>query len=108
MNAAYQAFTRRTPPARPSLAPEIAKATEATLTLLDARLTPGTADQWFIAAGVASHFLTTAHTLVPPPDGASTPLGRLLWLRIRVTFDLPSAFVPAPGLKILPHVCGTS
>ncbi len=107
LNAAFTAY-QRDPANQAALAPQIARATEATLTILDARLTPGTADQWMIAAGVASHFLTTAHTLVPPPDGASTPLGRLLWIRFRLTFEVPAGFTPAPGLKIMPHICGTS
>ena len=107
LSAAYQSY-QKDPANQAILAPQIAKAAEATLTILDARLTPGTADQWLIAASVASHFLTTAHTLVPPPDGTSTPLGRLLWLRFRVTFDIPNAFSPATGLKTLPHLCGTT
>ena len=107
--SAYMSALSRPPGyVQPGLAEQIARAPEATLTILDARLTPGTADQWFIAASVASHFLTTAHTLVPPPDGVSTPLGRLLWLRFRLGFEVPSGFVPAPDLKIVPHLCGTS
>ena len=113
LQSAYDAYQHAPPgaqagPAQAGLAQQIARAAEATLTILDARLTPGTADQWFIAASVASHFLTTAHTLVAPPGGVSTPLGRLLSLRFRFDFDLPPGFQAAPELKILPRLCGTS
>ena len=109
LQSAYQAYLKSpSPQAQAALGAQIARSTEATLTILDARLTPGTADQWMVAAGVASHFLTTAHTLVAPPDGVSTPLGRLLWLRFRITFNVPAGFVPAPDLKLLPHICATS
>ena len=112
LQSAYDAYQHALPNVSPAaqteLASQVARAAEATLMILDARLTPGTADQWSVAASVASHFLTTAHTLVPPPDGVSTALGRLLWLRFRVTFDVPANFTPAPGMKITPHVCGAS
>ncbi len=112
LQAAFDAYQRALPtvpgPIQAALARQVAQASEATLTILDARLTPGTADQWFIAASVASHFLTTAHTLAPPPDGISSPLGRLLWLRFRVVFELPPGFVPAPQLNIISRVCSVS
>jgi hypothetical protein len=89
------------------LANQIAHASEGTLTILDARLTPGTADPWRAAATVSSHFQSTAHILVQPPDGVATPLGKLLWLRFRISLDLPSAFRPEEGLKLMPYICGT-
>ncbi len=111
LSKAYDAYQRALPdvpaPLQSQLAEQVARGIEATLTILDARLTPGTADQWLVAASVASHFLTTAHTLVPPPDGASTPLGRLLWLQFRFDFQVPASFAVAPGIRRTPHVCGT-
>ena len=68
----------------------------ATLQIVDARLTPGTADQSAAAAAVAAHFNTTAHTL--DLSGAPTPLGRLEWVRFRSEFELPAGFAMAPEL----------
>jgi hypothetical protein len=94
-------------PLQVELANQIAHTSEGTLTILDARLTPGTADPWRAAATVSSHFQSTAHILVQPPDGVATPLGKLLWLRFRISLDLPSAFRPEEGLKLMPYICGT-
>jgi hypothetical protein len=98
-----------TPPAplQVELANQISQASEGTLTFIEARFIPGTANQWRAAAAVSSHFDTTSHTLVQPSDGASTPLGRVLWLRFRLTLDVPAAFRPERGIKTLPHNCGT-
>ena len=74
------------------LSSQVAQASEGTFTILDSRLIPGMADQWKMASAVASHFNTTAHTLVDPPDGKVMPLGRILWLRFRIELDLPSGF----------------
>ena len=68
-------------------------AAEGRLDILDARLTPGIADQTPAAALVATHFLTTAHTILPASSVAG-PLGRVEWLRFRVTLD---GQVAAPG-----------
>ena len=78
-----------TPPAplQVELSSEIAQSANGTLTILDARLVPGTADQWKMAAAVASHFTTTAHTLAQEPDGSTSPLGRILWLRFRLNLE---------------------
>jgi hypothetical protein len=87
------------------LSEEIAKAAEGTLTLLDSRLVPGTADQWRAAAAVASHFNSTAHTLVQEPDGSTSPLGRLVWLRFRLELDLPAGFAVNRALHVQPRNC---
>lgn len=68
------------------LAPLLASTPEATLSIVDAEISGGTANQTAAAAAVASHFEQTAHTIrtdLPP-----TPLGTLLRLQFRVT--LPS------------------
>ena len=90
-----------------ALAKEIAQSSEGSFTILDSRLAPGTADQWRMAAPVASHFNTTAHTLVEEPGGDS-PLGRLVWLRFRVEFDLPPGFRVNPALHLEPRICRIS
>ncbi len=96
-----------TPPAplELDLSTEIAQASEGSLTLLDVRLLPGTADQSRSAATVASHFAGTAHTVVQAPDTPATPLGRLLWIRFRVDLNLPRGFTPNPALRVLSTTC---
>ncbi len=98
-----------TPPAtlQVDLSAQIAQASEGTFTILDARLVPGMADQWKMAGAVASHFSTTAHTLVESPDGKTSDLGRLVWLRFRLDLDLPPDFRRDPRLQVMPRFCGS-
>ncbi len=97
-----------TPPAtlETELASEVTQAASGKLTILDAKIVPGMADQWRMAAAVSQRFTQTAHTLVAPPDGKDTPLGKLVWIRFRVEMELPTAFRPDPKLRVVPHVCG--
>lgn len=90
-----------------ALSKEIAQTSEATLTILDSRLVAGTADQWRMAAAVASHFLTTAHTVEFEPDGSTSPLGRLVWIRFRLELNLPAGFQANPALHFEPRPCNT-
>ncbi len=62
----------------------VTRAREGRLEILDAVLTPGTADQAVSAGLVASHFASTAHTVREPESGAGGPLGQVLSLRFRV------------------------
>lgn len=98
-----------TPPAplQVELSSEIAQASEGTFTILDSRLIPGTADQWKMAAAVASHFTSTAHTLVQEPEGRTTPLGKLVWLRFRIDLTLPAGFAADKTLRTVPRMCST-
>ncbi len=97
-----------TPPAplQVDLSAQIAQASEGTFTILDARLVPGMADQWKMAGAVASHFSTTAHTVVESPDGKTSALGRLVWLRFRLDLDLPPGFRPDSRVQVVPRTCG--
>ncbi len=98
-----------TPPAplQVELSSQIAQAAEGAFTIVDAKLVPGTADQWRMAAPVASHFTSTAHTLVQTPDAPPDPLGRIVWLRFRIELDLPAGFTVANGLQVVPRNCGS-
>ena len=87
------------------LASVIAQTSEGTLTIVDSKLVPGTADQWAAAAAVASHFSTTAHTLLQEPDGHTSPLGRLVWVRFRLEMDLPNGFATSSALRVEPRAC---
>lgn len=100
------AGTAPSPALESELAQQLALTADATLTILDARLVPGTADQWRMAAAVASHFSSTAHTLVEDPGEAASPLGRLVWLHFRVQLELPSGFRASSFLRTLPRNCG--
>lgn len=97
-----------TPPAalEGQLSDEITRAADGKLTIVDAKLVPGMADQWRMAGAVSTRFPATAHTLVQPADGKPSPLGKLLWVRFRVEFDLPAGFAPEKTLRIVPHICG--
>ena len=87
------------------LAHQIAQTSEATFTIVDSRLVPGNADQWKMAAAVAEHFTSTAHTLVQEPGGATSLLGRIVWLRFRLELDVPPGFVVNPALHLVPRPC---
>ena len=106
--AAYDGFQRAgapaAGPAMSALAGEVAGADEAVLTILDAQLTPGTADQGAAAAAVSANFSTTAHTLVQVADGQSSAQGKLVALRFRVELEIPPTF-HADG-RVLSHLCG--
>ncbi len=97
-----------TPPAtlETELSSAVSRAASGKLTILDAKIVPGMADQWRMAAAVSQRFTQTAHTLVPPPDGKDTPLGKLIWIRFRVEMELPSGFHADSRLRLVPHVCG--
>ncbi len=88
------------------LSRQIAQTPEATFTILDSRLVGGTADQWQQAAVVASHFNSTAHTLVQEPDGSTSPLGRIVWLRFRLDLNLPPGFPANQALHLQSVPCG--
>lgn len=91
--AAEQAFLAVVSPPHPTPAEQLAvvriasNAAEGRLEILDARLVPGTADQSSAAALVATHFLSTAHSILQPDSRAGGPLGRVDWMRFRATLE---------------------
>lgn len=87
---------------------EVARTPEGTLTVLDARLAAGTADQAPQAASVAQHFASTAHRLEADPAGRATPLGKLLWIRFRIALELPAGFRADRALKVVARPCPSS
>jgi hypothetical protein len=69
---------------------------------------PGTANQSQMAATVASHFSTTAHTVEEPSADGSVkggPLGKLSWVRFRVSLEVTPEFRAERGLKMESHPC---
>ncbi|HEY9138475.1 MAG TPA: hypothetical protein VIM67_09395 [Terriglobus sp.] len=71
------------PAAGAALFPLLAQACTASLQIVDARIAGGSADQALMAATVASHFSQTAHTV--DTSAPASKLGRILWMRFRVT-----------------------
>ncbi|MBS1798374.1 MAG: hypothetical protein JSS95_00970 [Acidobacteria bacterium] len=101
----YEANPSQPSAAQQNLAALVSQSPEAMLTILDAHLVPGTADQARTAATVAAHFLTTPHTVENPSDGRPTSLGRLTWIRFRIALDLPQPFKASRDLKIEQRPC---
>lgn len=102
----YEAKPRPSPSSQQNLAALVSQSPEAVLTILDAHLIPGTADQARTAAAVATHFLTTAHTIENPPGGKPTALGTVTWIRFRISLNLPPGFRADRGLTIKQQPCG--
>jgi hypothetical protein len=75
------------------------------LLIEDSRLVPGTANQGQMAASVAMHFSTTPHTVEQPAGGHASPLGRVTWMRFRVTLLLPRDFTVDGRLSADPVGC---
>jgi hypothetical protein len=102
----YEAKGGPSPSSQQSLAALVSQAPEGTLTILDARLVPGTGDQASAAAAVASHFAVTAHTVEAPTDGKPTVLGRLTWMRFRIALEILQGFKADRGLDVKLQPCG--
>lgn len=66
--------------------------------IVGAALVPGTANQWRMAAAVASHLETTPHEVVRGEQ--PTLLGRLAELHFRVLLELAPGMEPAPGAAV--------
>jgi hypothetical protein len=108
ISAAFEKYRKVTPPtvaAESDLAATVSEAPEGMLQILDARLIPGTANQSRMAAMVASHFSTTAHTVEESVSGKGSPLGKLMWVRFRLSLDLPAGFHAGPGVAIERRKC---
>lgn len=80
------------------LAELVATEPGAELDILDATLAPGTADQWRMAAAVASHLANTPHE--EAQGIAPTPLGEIESMRFRVVLDLPSGMQVAKSTGV--------
>ena len=108
LSARYAEYRRSDTPSvqvQGELANLVSRASEGTLQILDAHLVPGTANQAKTAAMVASHFDTTAHSLEQPADGRATGLGKLTWMRFRVSMNLPEGFHSGQNVTLERHTC---
>ena len=73
--------------------------------IVDARLTPGTADAQPFAENWARAFSRTAYTLQPAPGGNATPGGTIHWIKFTAMLTLPASWKLAPGLHVSPTAC---
>jgi hypothetical protein len=108
MAAMYAEYRRTDVPSaavQDELAKLVSRMPEGTVQILDAHLVPGTADQAKTAAAVASHFGTTAHTLEQPANGKASGLGRLTWIRFRISLELPPGFRADRGVVLEGRAC---
>jgi hypothetical protein len=104
----YDEYRRSSPPAagvESELAETVSRAPEGVIQILDANLIPGLANQSQMAAAVASHFITTAHTVEEPSTGKGTGLGRLTWIRFRISLDIPKGFGADRGMTLTSRSC---
>ena len=83
----------------------VSRTPEGMIQLLDAHLVPGTGDQGKMAAAVALHFDTTAHSLEGPADGKGTLLGKVTWIRFRISLELPERFQAVRGTVVERYGC---
>jgi hypothetical protein len=74
--------------------------------ILDAQLTPGTADPRPFAENWVRAFSRTSYTVQPPPDGKSTPGGTLNWIRFSVSLTLPAGWKLPPSIHATRTACG--
>jgi hypothetical protein len=101
----YRGSTTPSEGVKGRLAELVSQAPQGRLEILDAHLVPGMADQAKAAAMVASHFTTTAHQIDRPADGKVTPLGRVNWMRFRISLELPAGFRVDRGLRLERNSC---
>jgi hypothetical protein len=101
----YEAKPGATPGSQQALAALVSRTSGGTLTILDAKLVPGTADQAQTSATLAVHFTSTVHTIDAPAGGKATPLGRISWMRFRIALQLPEGFRPDRSLAISLQPC---
>jgi hypothetical protein len=100
MLTTYDEFARGSSGAEGELAALASKSPDGSLQIVDAHFVPGTADQAKMAAAVASHLNATAHTVEQPADGRATTLGRVTWMRFRISLELPVGFRADPAMRL--------
>jgi hypothetical protein len=108
MSVMYAEYRRTDAPSaavQEGLAKLVSRAPEGTVQILDAHFVPGTADQSKMAAMVASHFNATPHSLEQPVDGKASALGRLTWIRFRISLELPPEFHADRGVTLERYAC---
>ena len=105
----YEEVERGSPGAEEELAALASRSPEGSVQILDAHFVPGTADQAKMAAAVASHLNTTAHTVEQSGneigDGRSTALGRVMWMHFRISLELPVGFRADQAMRLEQSGC---
>ncbi len=82
------------------------KASAGQLTILDARLVPGTANPAVFAQQWSRAASRSRYQVEAPSPGKSTARGELRWMRFRITLWLPSGWAMPHGVRALPGSCG--
>lgn len=81
------------------------KSSAGQLRILNARLTPGTADAAPFAQRWALQSSRTPHTIVPSAGAKATPLGELEWVRFSISLWLPAGWKAAKGIETVRSGC---
>jgi hypothetical protein len=81
------------------------KASAGQFRILNARLTPGTADAAPYAENWAMQSVRTPHTLTQSSSSQATPLGRLDWISFSITLWLPNAWEAPRNLEASHSSC---
>jgi len=102
----YPAVLSNDPKATSEAAMLTLRQPKAELEIVGAALVPGTANQWRMAAAVASHLETTPHEVVRGEQ--PTLLGRLAELHFRVRLELAPGLEPAAGLTVEKIPCSVN
>lgn len=76
-----------------------AHAASGELRILDARLSPGTADAARFAESWALASTKTPHSFEPPSSGLPTPLGEFHWIKFSLALWLPESWKAPPNLR---------
>jgi hypothetical protein len=90
--------------AETELAELASRSPEGRVEILDSHFVPGMANQAQTAAMVASHLSTTPHS-VEQAGGNGSALGRVTWMKFRISMDLPAGFPAAKGLIVKIDSC---
>ena len=107
MSAAYLEYMKGSShrsAAETELAELAGRSPEGRVEILDSHFVPGMANQAQSAAMVASHLSTTPHS-VEQVEGNGSALGRVTWMKFRISMDLPSGFPTAKGLIVKIDSC---
>jgi hypothetical protein len=108
MSAAYLEYMKgasRRGAVEAELADLASRSPEGQVEILDSHFVPGMANQAQTAAMVASHLSMTPHSVDQAGDGKGSALGRVTWIKFRISMDLPAGFQPAKGLIVKTDSC---
>ena len=101
----YMKGTSRRGAMESELAELAGQSPEGRIEILDSHFVPGMANQAQTAAMVASHLSTTPPSVEQVEGGKGSALGRVTWMKFRISVDLPAGFQSAKGLMVQTGSC---